>query len=290
MERILISTYQQVILWDGKTQRIILKGHEHQGYTTYYGITWNEEHIIISESGEARYSTYHMLDGNLERVGELPIGQGISDPHQIYWWNDKLYIASADQDKIVIWDGETCRDVSWNKPGEPRKHVNSIWCDGERFYVVEHRYREMPKWIRIFDLDFEPVDCIELTIRGFVKRPRGIHNVYIEDGILYGCAPKAMYKYDVSSGEHTCIPIGNLAKAAHRIHGLARVPGKFFIGLTRIVEVRSDRGKGNSAVLVLNDDFVPMGKLLLRDVGGINDIRAVDGPDLAHNGIRCPFQ
>lgn len=289
MERILISTYQQVILWDGKTQRAVLKGHK-RPYTTYYGITWNEEHIILSESGDVRHSTYHLLDGNLERVGELPIGQGISDPHQILWWGGKLYITSANQDKVVIWDGETCRSVRWRKPGEPHQHLNSIWCDGERFYVVEHRHREMPKRIRIFDLEFESVGCIELTGKGFAKtKPRGIHNVYIEDGILYGCSPKAMYKYDLSSGEHTPISIGYLGKAAHRMHGLARVPGKFFVGLTKLVVTRSDRGKSDSAVLVLGDDFVPVGKLLLRGVGGVNDIRAVDGPDLAHNGIRCPL-
>jgi len=290
MERILIAAHQRVVLWDGKTQHTILKGHKRSKYTTYYGITWNEEHIFVAESGNARHSTYHVLDGNLERIGELPIGRDISDPHQIYWWDGKLYVASADQDKIVIWDGESCRDVRWSEPGEARKHVNSVWCDGERFYVVEHRYREMPKRIRIFNLEFESIDCIELTAKGFVKAyPRGIHNVYVEDGMLYGCSPKAMYKYNLSSGEHEPIRISRVAESAHRMHGLARVPGRFFIGLSRIA-IRSERGRGNSAVLVLDDDLNVMKEIWLKDAGGINEIRAVDGPDLAHNRMRCPFQ
>lgn len=200
-----------------------------------------------------------------------------------------MYIASANQEKIVVWNGKDCRDVKWREREEPAQHLNSIWCDGENFYVVEHRKREMPKRIRIFDLDFEPMGCIELLRNAFIKeRPHGIHNVYIEGGILYTCSPKAFVRHDLISGHSEPIVPCKLVNEAHYVRGLARVPGKFFIGLSE-AKVRSERGEGDSAILVTDDDFNVLDILPLKDTGGLNEIRAIDGPDLAHNGMVCPY-
>jgi len=66
------------------------------------------------------------------------------------------------------------------------------------------------------------------------------------------------------------------------------VPGRFFFGLSE-AKVRNERGEGDSAVLVLHDDLEVDGVIPLKDTGGLNEIRAVDGPDLAHNGMECPY-
>jgi len=293
MERLLIASYNRVILWDGESQRVLLRhgrnhGHKH---TVFYGITWNEKEIYIAEAGGARHCHFHVFDENLNRVGELPIGRGISDPHQILWWDGKLYITSANQDKVFIWDGgKKCREAFWLKAGEPRQHLNSVWCDGGKFYVVEHRYKEMPKRIRVLNLDFEIIDCIELTREGFAKsRPRGCHNVYVEDGILYLCSPNVIVRHDLASGKSEPIRFSHWAHEARRVTGMARPPGKFIVGLSRVA-VREKRGEGDAAVVVMDNDFRTLDVVPLKDAGGVNEIRAIDGPDLAHNQIECPFK
>lgn len=288
MERLLIATHARVVFWDGEKQHDLFK-HEH-GHTVFYGITWNEKEIYIAESGSARHCHFHIFDKNLNRIGELPIGEDISDPHQILWWDGKLYVTSANQDSVFVWDGETCRQVCWWEENEPRMHPNSVWCDGEKFYVVEHRFKEMPKRIRVFNLDFEIVDCIELTKEGFVKaRPRGCHNIYVENGVLYMCSPNVIVRHDLTSGKSEPIRFSHWAREARRVTGMARPPGKFIVGLQRVA-VKEKRGEGNSAFVVMDDDFKVLDVVPLKDTGGVNEIRAVDGPDLAHNRIECPFK
>jgi hypothetical protein len=288
MTRLLISTYKRLILWDGQAHTAH-EGYSHKKYHNFFGITWNEDEIYLAEGGHAGHSCYHIFDGNLKHKGKLPIGKGIGDPHQVYWWDGNLYVASAWQDTIFIWDGEAIRRVYWKKVGEDNQHVNSVWCDGEHFYVVEHRKRVMPKRVQVFNMDFEPLHKIVIPDDSFMKiTPHGIHNVYIESGILYTCSPKAFVWYDIASGESEPVQPSPWVRAAHYVRGLARVPGKWFIGLSE-AKVRSERGEGDSAVLVLNDDLEKIDLLPLEDTGGLNDIRAIDGLDLAHNKVRCPY-
>lgn len=288
MTRLLISTYKRLVLWDGEA-RTVHKGYSHKKYHNFFGITWNEDEIYLAEGGHAGHSCYHIFDNNLKHKGKLPIGKGIGDPHQIYWWGGELYIASAWQDSIFIWDGNgECEEIRWKKEGEPNQHLNSIWSDGNRFYVCEHRKREMPKRVMVLDEAFNPVYRIVIPNEAFVKtRPHGIHNIYIEDGWLYTCSPKAFVAFEMGT-EVTRIITSDLIRQAHYVRGLARVPGKWFVGLSE-AKVRNERGEGDSAVLVLDDDLEMIDLLPLRDTGGLNDIRAVDGPDLAHNGVRCPY-
>jgi len=289
MTRLLISTYKRLVLWDGKAHTVH-EGHSHEDYHNFFGVTWNEDEIYLAEGGHVGHSCYHVFDGDLnKRKGGLPIGKGIGDPHQIYWWDGKLYIASARQDAIVIWNGtEEPEQMRWRQPGEPTQHLNSIWCNGEAFYVAEHRKRIMPKRVQMLNMDFEPIHKVVIPDEAFVKtRPHGIHNVYTEDGWLYTCSPKAFVSFEMDTGITRTITSRTI-REAHYVRGLARVPGKWFVGLSE-AKVRGERGAGDSAVLVLDDDLEAIDLLPLQDTGGLNDIRAIDGLDLAHNRVRCPY-
>ena len=293
MTRLLISTYKRVILWDGQAHTV-WDERGGPGYHNFFGITWDEEKIYVAEGGHSGDSLYHVFDADLQHIGLLPFGQKdgmglrISDPHQIYWWDGKLYVASAWQDSIFIWDDPDCTEVHWKKKGETSQHLNSIWCDGEAFYVVEHRKREMPKRVQVLNMDFEPLHKIVIPNSAFVKTtPHGIHNVYIEDGWLYTCSPKAFVAFKMETGATRTVTSPTI-QAAHYVRGLARVPGKWFAGLSE-ARVRNERGQGDSAVLVLDDNLEMIDLYPLQDTGGLNDIRAIDGPDLAHNKVRCPY-
>jgi hypothetical protein len=286
MTRLLISTYNRVILWDGEQEHTVIGSH-HQDHSLFFGITWNEDFIFVAESGNGQGSTYHILDKDLNRIGELPIGVGILYPHQIYWWDGRLYIASGSQDVIWIWNGETCYSVGWKNPDpeEPIQHLNSVWCDGKQFYVVEHLYDETPKRIRILSLGFEPVGCIEFGEEEFI-RPTGLHNVCIENEMLYTCGSKSLVRRNLATGESQLTPIF-VDERYRYVRGLARPPQGFFVGLSRLA-ARDERGEGDSAIVAIDNNFNVVDTIYLENTGGVMEIRAIDGPDLAHNQIECP--
>lgn len=287
MERLLISTYNKLILWDGRAH-VIHEGRDHRKYHNFYGVTWNENEIFVAEGGHVSHSTYHVFDKNLKRTGKLPIGLDIGDPHQIYYYDGKMYIASAWHDAIFIWDGRKCSKVQWRYK-ESTLHLNSVWTNGAFFYVVEHRKRETPKRVMVLNMDFEPIGRVEIPAEGFVKtKPHGIHNVYLEGDFLYTCSPRAFVRFNIVTKRAEPVVPSGLVNAAHYVRGLARVPSRWFIGLSE-AKVRNERGQGDSAILVLHDDLTVEDVIPLDGTGGLNEIRAIDGPDLAHNGIECPY-
>jgi len=287
-ERLLVSTYNRVILWDS-TPHTIIETRKPKHHHNFYGITWDEKRIYIAEGWRRVPSVYHVFGSQLKHIGTLPVGEMVTDPHQIYWWGGTLYIADSKVDQIVLWDGHEERVVSWCKPNEPTQHLNSIWCNGENFYVAEHRKKRMPKRVMVLDMSFNPLYRIEIPSGAFIKAsPHGIHNVYIENGWLYSCSPKALVSFKLDTRETRTIT-SPLIKRAHYVRGLARTPDKWFVGLSEI-GVRGTRHEGDSAILVLDNDFNTLEVISLEDTGGLTEIRAIDGPDLAHNRLECPYK
>ena len=286
-ERLLIATRNKLILWDG-IPHIILENRMPDKYHDFYGITWDHENIYVSERLLRNHCLIHIFDNKLNHKGTVPLGVSIGDVHQIFWYDEILYITNTQRNQILLWGGRSARAVEWKKPDEPHLHLNSIWCDGEKFYVAEHRKKEIPKRIRVLDLDFKPIGCIELKGDFIKDQPDGIHNVYIENKMLYTCSPQALVRHGLVSGLSEPIVPHRLMDDSHYVRGLARVAGKFFIGLSE-TKVRTERNRGDSIVLVTNDDFNILDVLLFKDTGSIHEIRAVDSPDLAHNKVMCPL-
>lgn len=288
MERLLISTFNQLILWDGK-QNIIREGHRVKGHHKYYGITWNEKEIFVVEGGRPGatiFSLIHVYDKKLKHKRILPFGDEILDPHQAYWWDGILYVTNTTFNRIDAWDGFQTRHINWYPPDyKEHEHINSIWCDGKRFYVVEHRKTKLPKRIRIFDLGFNTLlETIKLDCFDKAKS-YGIHNVYVEKGALYVCGPDGLIR--VKKRVKIFCPSA-LAQQSHYLRGFARTKKHFFLGVSEAA-VRDKRIKGDSAVLVLNNKLELIETIYLEGTGNLTEIRAVDGPDLAHNRIRCPY-
>jgi len=286
--KLLIATHNELILWDG-SPHILMKNKKHNKVHDYYGITWDNENIYVSERIWLQCHI-HVFNKKLKRIGELPIGVDLASVHQIFWYNGILYITNTQRNQILLWGGWNwnIRTVEWKKPNEPHQHLNSIWCDGKNFFVVEHRKKLIPKRIRVLDLDFTPVDCIELDGDFIRDHPEGIHNVYIENEKLYTCGPQALIQHNLISGRSKPIVPHPLMNNHHYARGLARTAGKFFVGLSEASE-RSERNRGNSTILVTDDNFNVLETIVLKGTGGIHEIRAIDGIDLAHNGIICPY-
>ncbi|NIP85355.1 MAG: hypothetical protein GTO03_07255 [Planctomycetales bacterium] len=73
------------------------------------------------------------------------------------------------------------------------------------------------------------------------------------------------------------------------LRGLARTD-RFYVGVSRCGERAERHGPENdSAVLVLDDDLVEVGRIELQGTGQLCEVRALDG-DRAHNRLPCPFR
>jgi len=309
--RLLISTKPRLIFWDGaphvfydelspqacERHPLVETAVEFPSCMwQFFGITWDAEFIYVAEAGRKNHGHIHVFDGQLQYQGRLKIVHrwSFGDIHQIYWWDGKLYIMDTGWDRIAIWDGETTKYVRWIGKDEPHIHINSIWNDGEKFWVVEHRMERYPKRIRIFrPLGFKCLDTIYLE-RALVAPKSGdcgLHNVYVEDGILYTLAPHGMVQYDLASGKGKVFELGKVwGKGNEYLGGLARTPDHWFVGVAPPSSGhRVARWSCDSGIYILNNDFEIEDVVVFPGAGAVTDIRAVDG-DLAHNGIRCPYE
>ena len=199
-KKLLVATRNQLLVWDNGVQ--LISKAKHYTYHYYYGITWNAENIYISERKGKSGAIIKEFDKGFNLKRRLPLGVELVAPHQIFWWGKKLYITDTEKDRVLIWDGKKAHIVKRWRKTDQWLLPNSIWCDGKRFYILEHRARQTPKYVQIMDLDFKPVDEIVLPRELIVKKTRkyyGVHNVYIEKGLLYVLSPRELMQYNLSS-------------------------------------------------------------------------------------------
>ena len=288
MERLLIGTRNKLIVWDKKA-RTILEKKRYYVYHHFYGISWDTKDIYVAHRLTYSHGAIDIFDNEFNLKKQVSFDVDFYAPHQILWWDKKLYMTDAHLSRVLVWDKKNVNVVEWRRPDGFSLHVNSIWCDGKKFYVLEHRGAVMPKGIQVFDLDFNPIKHIELPRKVFVQKKsyHGVHNVYIEDGILYVFSPGALVKYNLAFGDFKHVIPHPMLKDYYA-RGLARTEGRFFIGLSE-VKTRAERDKGDSFILVTDDDFNVLDVLTLKDTGALHEIRAIDSPDWAHNKIRCPL-
>lgn len=285
MDRLLIGVMGRLIYWDGKRANTVFEAHGKR----IYGITWDKEHILIAvgrKGGEIL-----VFDGEWRRQGVIQLDHYLQDAHQILWWKGTLYIVESGCETVLCYRDRKVKRVGWmqcfyERPKKP--HINSIWCDGKRFYVVEHWRQQLPKKVRILDLKWQSQDVLMIGKEIFGNEPdNGIHNVYIENGWLYTLGPGRLIQLDLSSGETSVHQMEG--PWPYYLRGLARTDGAFYVGMSQFARVRSARTKGESAFAVLDDALKVRDMVTLKDTGPMHEIRALVG-DRAHNGIECPFR
>lgn len=287
--QLLIATHNALVLWEDGRELVL-----HSGEGTYYGITWSKQELYVVARAN-HPSRMRIFAPNMWPLDDLPfehLGQEDDGPHQALWWDGTLYVTNTQRNRVEIWDGQAVDWVTWNAVDRDADHVNSIWCDGERFYVVEHRKQERPKRIRITSLDLLTIDVLELDLDCLSDGPThsGLHNVYVEDGTLYTLGPSQLILCDLATKHVQEVNLEGVVCNEHYLRGLARSPGVFFIGVSNAVH-RGARNWGSSRILVLDDDLKRVGEIELDErFGQIMEIRRIDELDLAHNGIKCPLE
>jgi hypothetical protein len=277
--KLLISTYAHWLLWDDGQVRILREGHQGPGDFVYYGISWNRHHVFVCEGSTHRKSQVYSYDAQGNYVGKVPFTD-LDAPHQCYWWDGSLYVANTKRNRVEVWSRRGVRHIQWTKTVKDTEHINSIWCDGQRFYVVAHRWRKQPKHVLVFGLDWKHQRTVEIVEPG---EPPGLHNVYVEDGCLYTLARQDVVKHELRSSAE------QRTRLDFYLRGLARIPGHFLVGASENRE-RKGRAEGDSHFHILDDGLELLETVTLKDTGGITEIRAIEPMDLAHNGLPCPME
>lgn len=250
----------------------------------FYGITWDTKQIYLM----SRHSPDIFIwtgEDEIDQCEKVPFLHNIDDAHQILWYDDILYITNTGYNRIEVFDKKQERFYQWaSYPNDFEKapdHINSIWFYNDEFYVCEHRYGKSPARIRILDKDF----TIKRTIEFYDLDCCGIHNVYIEDDILYTLSVNHLIQKHLITKEVKLNDIRSHNDIGY-LRGFARNENNFYIGES-IVTSREDRRKGDSSVLILDNDLQVVEIIKLKGTGQLHDIRLLS-KDKAHNGLDCP--
>lgn len=279
--RLLLGTHNALVLWDDGVERVL---HESAG--VYYGITWSPERLYVIARGRVPRMLVYNGDRQLEEPPPLDLGApGYSGPHQIHWYEGRLYVTNTTLNRVDVWD-ELVRagaEIRFECPaGRDVNHINSIWRDPETslFYVVEHRREEMPKRIRVMNAIGRVKRTISLA-GGYLKA--GIHNVFVKDLILYTLCTEGIVLHDFVDGSTQLVKIDG----AGYLRGLAVAADVFFVGDSEF-QPRDQRCQGVSKVHVLDCRLNKIDEICLgSQFGQLLEIRALS-EDLAHNGEKPP--
>jgi len=222
--------------------------------------------------------------------------------HENFYWDGWVYTANTGFNSVIRWNpeaglrliyqGEPEQTMPWDEAKD--NHLNSIWCDGKNFYVVEHMGG--PSRVRVFDLDWKMVR----THQGLGEQA---HNVYVEGNAIY---VNTSYRHavairDLRTGDEQWVKLAEQLGWRPKFYGeqfihiayprgLARSKNRWYIGLSAAVQ-RGDRRKGDSCVMVFDNRWHKTKEMVFDNTGGIGTggVRLMSETDYAHNRIPCPW-
>jgi hypothetical protein len=276
---------------------LVLNGSQYTLYQSdvkLYGMTWLGRYIYVSTRyfpEEKGTSNILRFDHNMTFVDKLRVKRLGSYVHELLAWQGMLYICNTDKANIIAYDLDTGkqRSIRWT---HENVHLNCIWKYGNTFYVLEHRHEHSPKFIVILDDAFRRLATLpvhtgaQTSLTGF-----GVHNIFIVGGDYVTLGPFAVYRVNTSSGESVTTEqrLDGVVAGEHLLRGFAVLPGRcFLIGVSRVTG-RSDRGVGDSRVLLTDTEFNVLDEFVVKDAGQVMSVRLLRN-DLAHHNLPCPYQ
>jgi len=290
--KLLLATHNALVLWNQGQETVL-----HSGEGVYYGITWSPDTLYVVARGN-QPSRMRVFAPNMWPLDDLPfehLGPPGDGPHQALWWDGALYVTNTQRNRVEIWrGGDEIEYLYFEEPVDSDvDHVNSIWREDHtgHFWVAEHRLKQRPKRFRVLDADLKLISTIDLDLDCLTDGPvhNGLHNVYVEDGTLHTLGPSQLALKNFESQRVWEVELPGIVKYQHYLRGLARTDSLWLIGVSQAAD-REHRGYGPSSVLALDDDFKEVYRINLdKRYGQLMEIRILDAPDYAHNGVRCPL-
>lgn len=287
--KFLITTSKGLGLLDGDKLRMISETDDKR----VFGITWNDRQVFVSRNTPT-HSVIDVYGRDLRKTGEIKNTAHMQDVHQIYWTNGNLYCCNTKHNQICWWDGKRWDWFSWRPDRDGKHHFNSIWADGDgNLYFIEHNRHKVPtrrSRIYMFDRHHQRKDSWQVG--------RGSHNVYREGATFWvnSSCDFTFVRYNTKSKEiihEVDMPDQHIYSYDFwHTRGLCFDGDRFYIGLSEWLPRDRQRFAMKAAIAVVSADK-KRGQMKYEryievpGVGQIYDIRLIDKPDLAHNGI--PF-
>lgn len=278
-----VATVNSVTLIDNDRSKLL-----HSGQGLYYGISWDENNIyLLARSGKRRqgHPDIVTLDKNYSTVRKIIDGSFL-DAHQIYCDGPNLYVTSTHLNCVEVVNLSTGVSVqkNWTKCKSDINHINSIFKDGDEFWVIYHN------WTSKTGLPSEAVkvDCdLSKEIVKYRLADSGcLHNVAKVDNLIYTCssASHALLVYDLDTNSVVKnIPLG------YWLRGIGISDDYIVLGSTSVSENRKGRLTGDSEIYLLDrKTFDVIDIKTLKDTGSIYDLRLAGCEDYAHNNIDYP--
>jgi hypothetical protein len=290
----LVSTSAGLFMIENSNPQKVLDGF-------FYGITWDEKNIYIAQRFSELKVDLLILDKsfNIEKRHVLP---KVGATHQILYNKEQnlLVITNTRYNKLCIFylNNNEIKDICWNEwnkkngqlfpnnVGTPDfNHINSVWHDGQFFWVCEHNGGGKiahPSYIKKLDKDFEIIEQKQIG--------KKIHNVYVEDDFLYVCnsSNHSLIKYDLKQNKITMEKNFGIGISKF-IRGLSRTKDGFLIGLSNLGNRNARHKSEYGYILKLDDNFNVLEEVKIKikhkSIGQLFDIRNISDIDKSHNNI-----
>jgi hypothetical protein len=278
-----VATVNGVTLVDNDNTKLL-----HCGQGLYYGISWDENSIyLLGRSGARSVGHPDILTINKDySVSRKVIDGSFLDAHQIYCDGPNLYVTSTRLNCVEVVNLSTGRSVekNWTKYKVDINHINSIFKDGNEFWVTYHN------WTSKSGLPSEivRVDCgLSKELEKHIIEDSGcLHNVVKIDNLIYTCSSSshALLVYDLNTNS-----VVKKVKLGYWLRGIGISDDYVVLGSTSVSGNRKGRLTGDSEVYLLDRKTLDIIDIkTLKDTGSIYDLRLAGCKDYAHNNIDYP--
>jgi len=253
-----------------------------------FGITWDRDNIYVSKN-LPDHSTIMVFDKNFKFIRDFSNGKNMQDVHQIFYSRtNKLYVCNTKNDRIDVWDGKRWSDFTWRERSS-KHHFNTVWeeADGTLYFIEHNRHFTPIRRSRVYMLDRNH------KIKDSFQIGRGAHNVFVDGAKMYinSSCDFTFLMYSKQSKEvmlERDMPDEHIFSYDYwHTRGLCFDGNTFYIGLSEYLPRDRQNFALKAAIAMVDKNLKYKSHIEVPDVGQIYDMRLLDAPDLAHNGI--PF-
>ena len=275
--KFIVSGSQGLFLIDNGKKSKLRGGH-------IYGVSFDANNIFCAQ--RVKGTNIVRLNKNFKKISDKVIKGG--HVHQCHFdtKTQHLFVTMTCNDELLRYDPFKQEEIArykWAKSGDHEHHMNSVWrCQfTEEMYVYEHNiYGKHPKYtggiLRLGE-DYKPVEKWEFGDKG--------HGIALINGWMYiaDSNNERIVRKCIHTGEEQMM-VETKEYPKHQPRGLAISDDYILVGMTELASRRTRGNLGYGLVIVYDKNF---NKLDCHSIatGQIYEVRFIDRPDYAHNGI-----
>jgi len=275
--KLIVGTYRAYIVLDPETGDYDIFAKHYQLY--HWGITWSDRFLVNSVwLGVSTTFLFYDLNFNRIRTVKPPGHRSVIAPHQILWYDNKMWIANTQYDYASIYDFDTDSWGIWrmfdpsdyggpDNRGRDQYHMNGVWFNGDHVFVCAH-HKQNPSFVQVHE--YPSLKKLDTFTAG-----RMIHNIWPENGEMLTC----------SSGEGKIITI--TGKEVVRTGGFPRgvaITDKYnCIGISpHHFHGCKKRNEVDGEIQIYDKNWNLLRVFVTRDFGQIYEMRMFGEKDITH--------